>query len=777
MKKTIVPLILFSFLLFNTDCLSQYEVVFSSNPGSILDNQKSGMLQELKNNWGATGVSIWIFWGAIAGSPENIEWQYIDAVIDSVINNNLDVYIRVAMGCNMPEWVVPDGQYFQEQDFQIKKDCTIFWQYNENNCRPLNFVSENSKYYMLSFLGKVCQHMLTRNINIKEIVPSVSVDSEMEYPYAVMCGYSEPEKQKFRQYLIEKYSNDIEQLSNRWGITYNSFDEINPANYNWDISAPYNYQCAAGRVDWLDYRTKALKDFIDVCADTIHHYNNFKMGLQLGSIYDYQIERRGWYDPTQLIENVDAVRVADIIEYKYNFSFAADYLRSLCDYWTTLNGRTHLFSTESNWHDYGNYPATILDADWTTQMSKYHERGTNSHHIVFWDKPVDTLVLYESLYPNFKYALTTLSGGNIISINNSKAVHLSCEQGNSFGNPYEEINIKNITYKIFNFYNSISPREVYLNNPNNYDGQCDIITNYMIINSNIYINRYASFFFTKSSNCIPDAAYYNLMKLNVQMLPMDNATQWDNSGHGEFAYTQGLKNEYNDTRSPIHLIWRSRPDLQAIWPDANLPDTGSGWTQDFIYWAKNYGSENADNPEYPGWFVYDEETRPNLYIYDENIKKVWDEREDLQNYYCDAHYRCTGSVPVSMIEWAKCCGYSEHPLLANYFIWPYIGGVDFNDNFKKNTVNNQSVCFSLGQNYPNPFNPKTKIAYTISIQSLVTLKIYDILGREVKTLVNEVKSPGSYWVEFDASSIASGIYFYKLEAGYFKEVKKMIVIK
>ncbi|MCK7516473.1 MAG: T9SS type A sorting domain-containing protein [Ignavibacteriales bacterium] len=72
--------------------------------------------------------------------------------------------------------------------------------------------------------------------------------------------------------------------------------------------------------------------------------------------------------------------------------------------------------------------------------------------------------------------------------------------------------------------------------------------------------------------------------------------------------------------------------------------------------------------------------------------------------------------------------------------------------------------FSLEQNYPNPFNPSTKIKYSVTQSSNVVLKIYDVLGNEVATLVNEEKPAGSYEVEFNPSSLTSGVYFYKLQS-------------
>ena len=85
--------------------------------------------------------------------------------------------------------------------------------------------------------------------------------------------------------------------------------------------------------------------------------------------------------------------------------------------------------------------------------------------------------------------------------------------------------------------------------------------------------------------------------------------------------------------------------------------------------------------------------------------------------------------------------------------------------------------FELSQNYPNPFNPATRIRYTIPQTANVEIKIFDVLGREVETLVSELKSPGQYEVNFNGGNLASGIYFYRIEAGDFIATKKMILMK
>ncbi len=95
-------------------------------------------------------------------------------------------------------------------------------------------------------------------------------------------------------------------------------------------------------------------------------------------------------------------------------------------------------------------------------------------------------------------------------------------------------------------------------------------------------------------------------------------------------------------------------------------------------------------------------------------------------------------------------------------------------------VNNPSVVpdnYALGQNYPNPFNPSTKIDYSVKANGNVSIKVYNVLGKEVATLVNEFRNAGIYTVNFDASSLSSGVYFYTIQTGGFTNTKKMMLIK
>ena len=107
--------------------------------------------------------------------------------------------------------------------------------------------------------------------------------------------------------------------------------------------------------------------------------------------------------------------------------------------------------------------------------------------------------------------------------------------------------------------------------------------------------------------------------------------------------------------------------------------------------------------------------------------------------------------------------------------------IDFDGSFEFSNIIEGEVSvisqFSLEQNYPNPFNPSTNIKFSIPVKSIVSLKVYDVLGGEVETLVNGEKEAGSYNFKFNAKNVSSGIYFYKLEAGGYTSIRKMLFLK
>jgi len=124
----------------------------------------------------------------------------------------------------------------------------------------------------------------------------------------------------------------------------------------------------------------------------------------------------------------------------------------------------------------------------------------------------------------------------------------------------------------------------------------------------------------------------------------------------------------------------------------------------------------------------------------------------------------------------------EEDVNGNIWIGCYDSGISiYNRNgissvFSEETIS-LPISYTLLQNYPNPFNPSTTIKYNLPKDSQVQIKVFDILGRQVVELINEEKMSGTYEIKFNASSLASGIYYYQLRAGDYVETKKMILLK
>jgi hypothetical protein len=177
-----------------------------------------------------------------------------------------------------------------------------------------------------------------------------------------------------------------------------------------------------------------------------------------------------------------------------------------------------------------------------------------------------------------------------------------------------------------------------------------------------------------------------------------------------------------------------------------------------------------------------------------NVHVVWDENRNSATNY-EIYYkgstngglnwgtetRLTFDSSYSMYPFVSASGTTVH------CIWSDYRNGNWEIYYKRNPTGNPIGIininseipnkFSLGQNYPNPFNPTTNIRYDLPKNSFVKLVVFDALGREVSTLVNETLQPGTYSVDWNASEYTSGVYFYRLTTGNFVETKKMLMIK
>jgi Secretion system C-terminal sorting domain len=146
-----------------------------------------------------------------------------------------------------------------------------------------------------------------------------------------------------------------------------------------------------------------------------------------------------------------------------------------------------------------------------------------------------------------------------------------------------------------------------------------------------------------------------------------------------------------------------------------------------------------------------------------------------ENFYQTANKSTIDGLPIGSLIWndAAIKAYNSKAawgaVIECYRAW----GAIFDEVLKTGIP----AKYSLSQNYPNPFNPTTIINYSITKPDFVTIKVYDILGREVMTLVNENKPTGNYNIKFNGSKLVSGIYFYRMQAGDFVQTKKLVLIK
>lgn len=134
----------------------------------------------------------------------------------------------------------------------------------------------------------------------------------------------------------------------------------------------------------------------------------------------------------------------------------------------------------------------------------------------------------------------------------------------------------------------------------------------------------------------------------------------------------------------------------------------------------------------------------------------------------------SGSVRISNQLWKLICasGYNTGYLNNTEIL------TDTMSTVKINSVTSELPNgFRLMQNFPNPFNPSTAITYQINSAGLVSLKVFDLLGKEVAELVNEFQSPGTYSINFEAGKLNSGVYFYRLRSGDFEDTKRLALLK
>jgi photosystem II stability/assembly factor-like uncharacterized protein len=279
----------------------------------------------------------------------------------------------------------------------------------------------------------------------------------------------------------------------------------------------------------------------------------------------------------------------------------------------------------------------------------------------------------------------------------------------------------------------------------------------------------------------------------------DNGNSWQNLGILSGQSGGNIRAMYIDNQDRIYVAFNLGANVKLIYRST---DNGNSWLE----FTEGIPSSQlvyslTGNPEdivfagtqssgvYKGFEVVPVELTSFIATAQgNNVELKWETASETNSSGFDVE-RCTESLKWDKIGFVNGHGTTTEPQF--YFFndeslqsgkYQYrLKQVDYDGsfNYSETLVVNIGIAdkFVLEQNYPNPFNPTTKIRFQIADRSFVSLKVFDVLGNEVITPVNEEKPEGKYEISFNGSNLPSGVYFYKLTAGKFSETKKLIMLK
>lgn len=243
--------------------------------------------------------------------------------------------------------------------------------------------------------------------------------------------------------------------------------------------------------------------------------------------------------------------------------------------------------------------------------------------------------------------------------------------------------------------------------------------------------------------------------------------------------------------SNLDLVNPSFEDYEIIWELWSWDDTGVNISSAESRTGTNSIHIVDNNPNASKWASIIVDATPNEYYTVGGFLKLISGYQALRMHFLDdnlnyisTHY----NLRYPNANWQYVTMQQQAPLNTRYLriilysAWAHISDGYWDDIslrtglFKIKTDSELLLKYSL-RNFPNPFNPSTKIVYSIPKTNFVQLKVYDIIGREIKTLVEEIQQPGNYTIDFNPENLASGVYFYRISAGEFSQTNKLILTR
>lgn len=671
-----------------------YQIVFHMVLNVALDGIA---VENARDLYSATAINLRVDWRDVEPSKGSFSWWKLEGAIDNVLNAGLKLFVRVNLN-GKPNWAMPNdmGGTISSKRFMADQTGNVYVAPTDYACCTL------SDRVVLSFADKEVRKILARSYRailkhlkfyierhhpgelrrLVVVTPVFNFYEESEYPlhHNGMLDYSSAAVEGFRRYLREKYHNDISLLNEEWGqdnvagqmASFTTFSEIDPQRYNWHLppGSPSilgditRYDLFTGRRDWIHYRTTELKTFSDALYD-IHRAEHIPFGIQLGSIHDELMEARGFYDVTPLIENADWLIVAPIVEQRANsgFEIQADYLRSVCTFWSTRRGRTVRFAEESNWRGYNNHTPSQLSEGWNQQIDTFKDRGASAHFIFGWDNSESWLLSTINTYSHFINHLTTVANTHVTVPKRTQGLHLSeAGMAANLGNLFPMLlPDQSFTYQV---YNPVS---------------LDLVTDFMLNNDGKSLNKYETIYLPKGSYYIAQRTLGSLLRKGLRPR-LVNATHFV-SGYGQFLITSGRARWLSRLNSDHYrLIWRTRSDAMRLWPRGNKADpeqadrAGISRELDFIEWLVE---TDATHPEYP-------DVKLTYQNWDPDVYAVWQRRTDLQSRFPDGFHAFGSSVYTprasTLLDWVLRHGVREYPReLRRFRGYPFLSHVGKGD--------------------------------------------------------------------------------------------------
>lgn len=522
--------------------------------------------------------------------------------------------------------------------------------------------------------------------------------------------------------------------------TYNFWNSTNGGSSTSQSSDTYR-----GPYPFSEPETQVFKEFFNS--------RNFRLGLDYHTYGNYLIKPYAWCDPTPTPDDAIFNEMGADIVADNHFTFGTPY--QTVNYFVRGGDLDWCYSNDSTGHSNHRFVMTP-------------EVGTSG----FWPTQAEIIPLAQTcMYMNIYMSLVAGPYAGLKSATFNKQIYTQNETGNV----------------------KVVIRNKGLDDASNVKIQLTSESSYINIPVQVYtrallpsrVSDSTTFSFTISGSCpnnygIPARLkimqndtvvlydkVYNLLVGNGVAMFLDSAENgfgnWTTSGTWAATTTQYHTATHSFTDSPSGNYGSNADNSMTL----NFPLNTQTMPVVFLsFWHRYYTEADYDychvEVSSNNGTTWNEVTK-----YDGNMQTWTNQAFDITSY-CNAssnvriRFRLTSDGSLQYDGW-----YVDDIKLTGY-LSPLTGVTNLN------TIPNK---YTLEQNYPNPFNPSTQINYSIAKQGFVKISLFDVLGREVKTLVNEVKTPGYYAVEFDGTNLSSGMYFYRMESGSFVDTKKMTLIK